>query len=72
MPSAVRMSENMLPPVEVQTSIDRLGRMPTSSSRPVAGIPWPICISTSAATDAVPPESAISFSSSSATVLQWT
>ena len=46
--------------------------MPWSRRRPVAGQPWPICISTAAETEAVPPESAISFNSSSPRVLQWT
>jgi len=38
----------------------------------VAGQPCPICISTSGAIDEVPPLSAMSLSSSSAIVLQWT
>jgi hypothetical protein len=63
---------NMWPELAVQTSIERLGRMPWASRRPVAGQPWPICSSMSGETDAVPPESAIIWSSSSASVLQCT
>ena len=72
MPIAVRIVPNMSPPLDEQTSIENVGRMPCASSRPVAGQPWPICISTSGATDAVPPDSAIRSSSSSPSVLQWT
>jgi hypothetical protein len=71
-PIVVRIAPNMCPPLEEHTSIDRLGRTPASSRRPVAGQPWPICISTSAATDTVPPVAAINAISSSAIVLQCT
>ena len=72
MPIVARIVPNMCPPFEEHTSIDRLGRMPTSSSRPVAGQPCPICSSISGEHDALQPQSAIIFSSSSASELQCT
>ena len=70
MPIAVRIVPYMSPPLELHTSIEKVGRMPALSSRPVAGKPCPICISTSGETEVVPPESAIIFSSSSPSVQQ--
>ena len=71
-PIVARIVPNMWPPFEQQTSIERLGRMPASRSRPVAGQPWPICSSMSGEIEAVQPASAIIRSSSSASVLQCT
>ena len=71
-PMVARIVPNMCPPFDAHTSIERLGRMPARSSRPVAGQPCPICSSISGEIDALQPASAIIASSSSASALQWT
>ena len=54
-PMVARIVPNRWPPFDEQTSIDRLGRMPCSSRRPVAGQPWPICSSMSGEIEALTP-----------------
>jgi hypothetical protein len=68
--SVARMTANKSPLTLVHVSTDRLGRTPTFSRRATAGWPWPMCSSNSVATEAVPPESAMSLSSRSLKVLQ--
>src|SRR5207248_116060 len=64
-PKAARIWVNMSPGTVVTTSIDRLGRSPDSSAFTTGGQPCPICVSTWAAMDTVPPVSATSRHSSS-------
>ena len=66
------MAPNMSAGTVVTTSLEIVGRTPTASMRSAGGRPWPICISSSGAIDAVPPVSPISLNSSSPMVLQWT
>ena len=54
-PIVARIVPNRWPPFEQHTSIERLGRMPASSRRPVAGQPWPICSSMSGEIEALTP-----------------
>ena len=57
-PNAARIWVNMSPGTVVTTSIDRLGRSPNLRAFPTGGQPWPICVSTCAAIEIVPPVSA--------------
>ncbi len=52
-----RIALNMSQGTVVTTSIEMLGRTPASSSLSAGGRPWPICISSSGAIEAVPPVS---------------
>ena len=60
-----RICVNMSPGTVVTTSMLRLGRRPCASALVVGGVPWPIAISTEGEIDTFPPESAISWNSSS-------
>ena len=64
-PKPARIWVNMSPGTVVTTSMLRLGRSPYSMAFMIGGQPWPIWVSTWAAMETVPPESATSCHSSS-------
>ena len=71
--SSTRIWANMSPPTELHTSMDRLGRQPWRSSAMVNKVAVThVQLDLGAPSEAAPPLSAISFSSSSAKVLQCT